>query len=92
MATTTTTTVPAPWYVGQLPPATGSYAICPATQDDIARVVAWYQACPVPGSGIGSVQIIHNSQMARMFEGRVDLLEKRHGKAAFAPNWESESK
>lgn len=62
MSTTTTTTVLAPWYVDQLPLVGGKYAICPATQDDIARVVAWYQTCPVPGSSIGSVQ---SSQQGR---------------------------
>jgi len=66
---------------------TSHYNIIPGDSKDFNQVLEWYRVCPVPGYDIKSVHIVHNSQLARMFEGRVDLLQRRATNSAFAPKW-----
>jgi hypothetical protein len=92
---TQSTSNSAPWYFNPSTlvqnPTNPDYQLVPAHKEDINRVATWYNMCPVPGMTLKMVEVIHNSQMARLFEGRVDLLQKRHGNPAFIPKWDKES-
>lgn len=88
------TNLSAPWYFSpstQLPdPGTKKYQLASAHSDDINRVFSWFNMRPIPGMTLRIVEVIHNPQMARMFEGKVELLQERHGNPAFAPKWDKE--
>lgn len=84
-----------PWHFSssaQIPFQIEGYVLADASREDFERVNKWYQRAPVLGQGIRRVQIIHNSQMSRVFEGTIALLEKRHGNEAFKAKWESDCK
>ena len=50
----------------------------------------FYRRCPVPGFEVGEVRIIFNPQSNRGFKAAIALLEARHGKALFAPQWHTQ--
>lgn len=67
------------------------YALIPAGDKDIQKVIEAYRHGPVPGYEIKSVKIIYNSALTRTFSARLQLLQERYGNAAFSPKWPKEN-
>ena len=67
------------------------YALIPAGDKDLKKVMEAYSHGPVPGYDIGRVQIIYNSELNRAFGGRLRLLQNRQGNPAFQPKWAQEN-
>ncbi len=89
------TSLQTPWHVYaklEYQDAKAHFHIMDPDKQDIEQVVNWYLRRPVPGKDIKSVKIIHNPQMGRMFQGRVELLELRNNQPSFFPRWEQECK
>jgi hypothetical protein len=74
---------------GLIPPGQ-DYKLIQAPMEDLKRVSEWYMRSPHRGYSVKNVEIIHNPQMGRMFEGTIALLENRHSNKAFNPKWETE--
>ena len=68
-----------------------NYQVVNASKEDTERLAQWYLQHPVKGMTLKKVEIIHNSQMVRLFEGRITLLEQRHKSPAFDPKWPQQS-
>jgi hypothetical protein len=60
----------------------------PATSRDFAKVIEYYQHCPVPGYDIKSVEIIYNPTMQRAFADNLRILQGRHNNPAFRPRFD----
>ena len=88
-----------PWYIDssihntlqQSPQKTSTYTLVEGGKGDYQRVVTLYQKSPLPGYGVGRIEIINNPALTRQFEGKVMVLNARGDNAAFMPKWGSES-
>ncbi len=66
------------------------YALLPASDYDIQKVVSSYLFSPVPGQSIKTVQVIYNPRLNRAFGLMLDTLNARHNKPAFKARWRDE--
>lgn len=65
------------------------YLLIKAGQDDVQKVVSYYQSCPVEGYEISRVEIIYNPKFNRSFDLELSRLEEKEGNAAFDPPWQT---
>jgi serine/threonine protein kinase len=66
------------------------YALLPASDYDLQKVVSAYQLSPVLGQGVKSVQVIYNPRLNRAFGLVLNTLNARQGKPAFKAHWREE--
>jgi serine/threonine protein kinase len=66
------------------------YALLPASDYDLQKVVSAYQLAPVPGQNVKSVQVIYNPRLNRAFGLVLNTLNARQGKPAFKAHWREE--
>ncbi len=66
------------------------YALLPAGDYDIEKVVSAYQLAPVPGQSVKSVHVIYNPRLNRKFGLELNTLNARQGKPAFKAHWREE--
>jgi hypothetical protein len=67
------------------------YLLLDATPEDTQKTISFYQNGPVPGYEVARVEVIYNRDFNLDFNSQLKRLQKRKGKAAFAPKWSSMS-
>ena len=88
-----------PWYIDssihhtlqQSPQKASTYTLLEGGKGDYQKVVTLYQKSPLPGYGVGRIEIINNPALTRQFEGKVMVLNARGNNVAFKPKWGAES-
>ncbi len=59
--------------------------------EDMQKVVRFYQMAPVDGKELGDVRVIYNKSKSEAFRRKMLDLQVRHGQAVFNPSWQTEN-
>lgn len=67
-----------------------NYVLIEPGASDIVKVLKAYSPHPVPGYDIGSIEIVYNEQLNRIFSGHMITMNKRKGNAKYTPTWKTQ--